>query len=223
MSALNLDLHTDPPAFDDAVDSMNAILGALDNWSVAKSLDDYQAKVYTGTFEGEPWFVRKSVFDGETYPMEWFRKALYENHFENLVEYYDVAQSCSLHESRGEWQGYKLDYALPPPFTKREITQWLTIKDTSGDEGEQFYIFSVPADYELSPEATRGVYSFFQVVRKLEDGSIEWISASTSDMRGNIPRWLQSMKLPALLINDIDIFLRWMTSQYADNTVEESA
>jgi Protein of unknown function (DUF3074) len=66
-----------------------------------------------------------------------------------------------------------------------------------------------------------GVYSAVETVRLMtgeenrgpdgkEDGRIEWIMATASDTKGNLPMFLQKPNLPSAVAKDVGFFMKWI-------------
>lgn len=70
-----------------------------------------------------------------------------------------------------------------------------------------------------------GVYAAVETVRLLSDGEgeeggkeirdgdgrdIEWIMATASDAKGNLPMFLQKPNLPSTVAKDVGFFMRWI-------------
>ncbi|KAK9240576.1 hypothetical protein V1525DRAFT_209647 [Lipomyces kononenkoae] len=202
-----------PPTTASVLGLVSEIIDSVpDSWTVSKSSANYSTVVYYKVIDGEPWFLRRSVHD---HPFEWFKSALYEDHFGNMVKYYDVVKSVSQKVESDAWKGYTLKYSLPLPFAGRDIAAWL-FKHIPTDNENEFIIVALPADIPLPEDATtRAFYSFFHRVRKTENNEVEWIMGQTSDMQGNLPRWLQSMSVAGILVNDVPTFVKWMDDNYA--------
>ncbi|KAK9466428.1 hypothetical protein V1512DRAFT_271408 [Lipomyces arxii] len=183
-------------------------------WKLSNSSPNYSTEVYYKVMDSEPWFLRKTLHDADTHPFEWFKRAIYDDHFDNMVKYYEVVQSNELKvEREGGWKGYTLKYKLPAPFAERDLATWL-LKDYS-DEDNTFTVVALPADIPLPEDATtRGVYSFFHRVRKTEDNQVEWIMGQTSDMKGNLPRWVQNYSIGGILVSDVKDFVNWLDANY---------
>ncbi|KAK9255221.1 hypothetical protein V1507DRAFT_53126 [Lipomyces tetrasporus] len=208
-----------PPTTSSVLALVSEIIDSVpDSWKLSKSSPNYSTAVYHKVLGTEPWFVRRSV---HSHPFEWFKRALYHDHFENVVKYYDVVKSASLKEEREAWRGYTLKYKLPSPFADRDIAEWL-LTHIPEDNEHEFIIVAVPADIPLPEDAiTRGVYSFFHRVRKTENNDVEWIIGQTSDMKGNLPRWVQNMSIAGILVNDVQSFVDWMDENYGSQKGSE--
>ncbi|KAK9368485.1 hypothetical protein V1509DRAFT_623052 [Lipomyces kononenkoae] len=207
-----------PPTSASVLALVSEIIDSVpDSWTVSKSSPNYSTVVYYKVLNGEPWFLRRSVHD---HPFEWFKSALYDDHFGNMVKYYDVVKSATQTTEQNSWKGFTLKYTLPWPFAQRDIAAWLFAHMPTDNENE-FTIVVLPADIPLPEDCTtRAVYSFFHRVRKTEDNKVEWIMGQTSDMRGSLNRWTQNMSVPGILVTDIPTFLNWMDDNYGSQEEE---
>ncbi|KAK9462075.1 uncharacterized protein V1516DRAFT_636463 [Lipomyces oligophaga] len=217
----------DPPTTDSAINLVQDIISTVPKeWKVSKASNDaYSSTVYWKYIDGELWYLRTSVHDlsenEELY--DWFKKTLYEDHFNHMVNYYDVVKEVNFATTKGDWDGYNLSYSLPAPFADRAIATWLMTHTPEDADDETFYVVATPADIPLPSDAvTRGVYSFFHRVRKTEDNKIEWVMGQTSDMRGNLPRWVQNMSIPGILVSDVDDFMKWLQKNYGSSEEAEA-
>ncbi|KAK7207919.1 hypothetical protein BZA70DRAFT_272505 [Myxozyma melibiosi] len=218
-----LDPHPHPPTAESALALAETILESLPSkgWKLSKDMPEHKASVHWKTIDSELWYSRSTIQDATKYPFEWFKRALYDEIFENMVSYYEMVREATCVEEKKGWKGYRLTYLLPPPFAERDIATWLYTY-TPEDREDEFTVIALPADYELQDEAnTRGVYSFVHKVRKLDDDKIEWLMAQTSDMRGNLPRWVQNYSIPGVLLGDIPVILKWMEDQYGEKESQE--
>ncbi|KAK9488890.1 hypothetical protein V1527DRAFT_516722 [Lipomyces starkeyi] len=209
-----------PPTTCSVLSLVSEIIDSVpDSWRVSKSSANYSTVVYNKVIGAEPWYLRRSVHD---HPFEWFKRALYQDHFDNMVKYYDVVKSASLAKERDAWRAYTLKYTLPSPFAERDIATWLLTHIPADNENE-FIIVALPADIPLPEDATtRAVYAFFHRVRKTEDNEVEWIVGQTSDMKGNLPRFVQNMSIAGILVNDVQSFLGWMDDNYGSQEEVEA-
>ncbi|KIW17535.1 hypothetical protein PV08_04729 [Exophiala spinifera] len=56
-----------------------------------------------------------------------------------------------------------------------------------------------------------GAYTAVEVVRRHRDTEeIEWIMATASDARGNLPMWVQKLGVPGAIAKDVGFFLKWI-------------
>jgi len=76
-------------------------------------------------------------------------------------------------------------------------------------------------DAQRRKKVLMGLYTAVEVVRQRRDrdsGSreIEWIMATASDAKGNLPMWLQKMSLPGAIAKDVGFFLKWIKDVNVD-------
>ncbi|KAK9473679.1 uncharacterized protein V1510DRAFT_413584 [Dipodascopsis tothii] len=210
---LNLIPAGEVPALADAVALAKEIFAEAPTWPRNRaSTDDLQ--VYSTTRDGEPWFARVADVD---VPFDYFKQAFVPNFFESMVEFYEYVNAQKPIDDAGEWKGYELHYILPGYFADRNITEWFGY--TCDDDAREFYIFALPADLPLAEGATRAVYVFFHHVREdPETKQVCWSMAQTSDMRGNLPRWMQNMSIPGIFVSDVPKFCNYLRKKFGDGT-----
>ena len=66
----------------------------------------------------------------------------------------------------------------------------------------------------------RGKYVSVELVTELEDGSVDWRMATSSDAGGSIPRFITNSTLPKSIAEDVPSFLSWMWKRFP---VQENA
>jgi hypothetical protein len=74
-------------------------------------------------------------------------------------------------------------------------------------------------DPQRRKKVLMGLYTAVEVVRRRDrerGGEIEWIMATSSDAKGNLPMWLQKMSLPGAIAKDVGFFLRWIKDVNVD-------
>ncbi|KAK5236242.1 hypothetical protein LTR47_002968 [Exophiala xenobiotica] len=92
---------------------------------------------------------------------------------------------------------------------------------TNGESEKSVGFYSTGRNMREGEDAQRrkkvlmGLYTAVEVVRRRRDrdsGSreIEWIMATASDAKGNLPMWLQKMSLPGAIAKDVGFFLKWI-------------
>ena len=56
-----------------------------------------------------------------------------------------------------------------------------------------------------------GVYAAVETVKRdRKMGEVEWIMATASDAKGNLPMWVQRMSLPGAVVKDVSYFTKWI-------------
>jgi hypothetical protein len=68
-------------------------------------------------------------------------------------------------------------------------------------------------DPQRRKKVLMGLYTAVEAVRRRDrerGGEIEWIMATSSDAKGNLPIWLQKMSLPGAIAKDVGFFLKWI-------------
>ncbi|KAK7207918.1 hypothetical protein BZA70DRAFT_30172 [Myxozyma melibiosi] len=212
-----------PPSAESTLALVKDIIATIpDGWKFTKGGANFETKVYYKYIGPELWYARTTIHDGSKHPYEWFKRTLYQDLFKNMMGYFDVIKEYKLSvEQEQGWQGYNLKYTLPAPFAQRDLATWL-LPIMPEEDKDEFYVVAMPADIPLPEDATtRGVYAFFHRVRKLENGDVEWTLGTTSDMKGNLPRWVQNLSVPGLLVSDVQTFVDWMEDNYKPIIVPE--
>ena len=157
------------------------------------------------------WYSRRSVHKNHTY--EQFRKGLYINHALNEKEYiHDIIETRKLEgTSDGKVEIWQSTYNMPALINNRTFVSVIYIFENT--EIPEFYVVSRPALHPLSKivkGAVRGYYESVERVKKLENGEIEWIMATTSDAGGYIPTFLSELAMPSKISEDVPAFLSWL-------------
>ena len=66
-----------------------------------------------------------------------------------------------------------------------------------------------------------GIYAAVETVKRrpregadtgVEGNEVEWVMATASDAKGNLPMWMQKMSLPGMLPKDVSYFMKWIKS-----------
>lgn len=66
---------------------------------------------------------------------------------------------------------------------------------------------------QVRKEVVMGVYAAVETVRRdKEKGEVEWIMATASDAKGNLPMWMQKMGIPGAVVKDVAYFMKWIKS-----------
>lgn len=177
-----LDPMAHPPTAESALALVDKIIETLpkQGWKLSKSDPAYEANVYWKYIDSELWYSRTTIHDANTHPFEWFKRTFSDKHFENMTSYYEMVKEATLVEEKDQdWKSFYLTYLLPPPFAERDIASW-SLAVTPDEKKDEFYVIALPADLPLQTETTtRGVYSFFNKIRKIDDNKIEWIMGQT--------------------------------------------
>ncbi len=128
---------------------------------------------------------------------------------------------------------YEMCHAIPPPLMPRCFCVLVATASTGKDEfvavtvpvdltgagtdGESVGFYSTGRNTREGEDAQRrkkvlmGLYTAVEVVRRdQEREEVEWIMATSSDAKGNLPMWLQKMSLPGAIAKDVGFFLSWI-------------
>ncbi|KAI1614533.1 hypothetical protein EDD36DRAFT_230989 [Exophiala viscosa] len=121
---------------------------------------------------------------------------------------------------------YEMCHAIPPPLSPRCFS--VLVATASVDE-DSFVAVTVPVDLGVHgfynsgknvkegkdarsrKQVCMGVYAAVEVVRRdHSEGEVEWVMATASDAKGNLPMWMQKMSLPGAIAKDVGLFLKWI-------------
>lgn len=124
---------------------------------------------------------------------------------------------------------YEMTRSVPGPLSPRSFS--ILVATASADE-DLFIAVTVPVSLNTSvdnafysvgrnihdgetaqqrKEVVMGVYAAVETVRRdRAKQEIEWIMATASDARGNLPMWLQRVSLPSQVVKDVGNFLKWI-------------
>ncbi|KIX95991.1 uncharacterized protein Z520_08246 [Fonsecaea multimorphosa CBS 102226] len=140
---------------------------------------------------------------------------------------------------------YEMCHATPPPTSPRCFPVLVATASISADE---FLAVTVPVslgtavhdaiyssgrntrDGNSSQErksVVLGVYTAIEVVRRKKGDpnvgknwdEVEWIMATASDAKGNLPMWMQKVSVPGMIAKDVSYFLKWIKT-VPDNEIE---
>ena len=134
---------------------------------------------------------------------------------------------------------YEMCHATPPPTTARCFP--VLVATASLNENE-FIAVTVPVNLGTSvssafysnqrnlkegktPQQRKsvvlGIYAAVETVKRrpvegseqgMEGHEVEWIMATASDAKGNLPMWMQKMSLPGMVPKDVSYFMKWIRS-----------
>ena len=66
-------------------------------------------------------------------------------------------------------------------------------------------------DEQTKKRVCMGAYTAVEVVRRdRERREVEWIMATSSDAKGNLPMFVQKLSLPGAIAKDVGFFLKWI-------------
>ncbi|RVX73855.1 hypothetical protein B0A52_02745 [Exophiala mesophila] len=124
---------------------------------------------------------------------------------------------------------YEMSRSIPGPLSPRAFS---VLVGTASVDEDMFIAVTVPVSLNASidnalysvgrniqdgetaqqrKEVVMGVYAAVETVRRNPvKQEIEWIMATASDARGNLPMWLQRVSLPSQLVKDVGNFLKWI-------------
>ncbi|KAJ9617825.1 uncharacterized protein PV06_06224 [Exophiala oligosperma] len=79
-------------------------------------------------------------------------------------------------------------------------------------------------DAQRKKVVVMGAYTAVEVVRRhRETQEIEWIMATASDARGNLPMWMQKLGIPGAIAKDVGYFLKWIKDVDEKEILQSSA
>lgn len=206
------------------------------------SVTSFKNNANQGKGGTETWFCRRSCHrnSAEKGTASWdeFKRAFFEHHAEIEKEYVPTVMAVrkaikwSTEAIEIDLNGEKwLDFTFevwemkhridPKPLNNRTFT---TIQITARLDGvQEFIMIQIPiSDFENSPFADYardkslvvGAYTAVERVRIVpETAEIEWVMATASDAKGNLPQFVQNLAVPGELTKDVQKFLGWIPSQ----------
>ena len=54
------------------------------------------------------------------------------------------------------------------------------------------------------------VYTSIERCQLLDDGNIDWVMATASDAKGNLPMPMQKLGVPSAVVKDVGLFMEWI-------------
>ena len=217
------------------VELFNRDIPVSDLERIAKDSDLPQLK---GTkIQSETWALRRSVHEDATTAGtacwdEWV-KHFKEEHAQSEVAFTPSVLSTSIKQ---EWDcsGLELEiggetwtdltlkreesvHKLPAPLNKR-LFPVVQVTAAAGKGRREFIVVQIVAVDDATikekdnQDTVRGAYSSVERLRETPDG-IEWIMATASDAKGNLPIWIQRPAVPGQIAKDVDMFLEWVAKE----------
>ncbi|KIW98541.1 uncharacterized protein Z519_00202 [Cladophialophora bantiana CBS 173.52] len=137
---------------------------------------------------------------------------------------------------------YEMCHATPPPTSPRCFPVLVVTASRGVDE---FLAVTVPVTLGTSvhdaiyssgrntregktsqqrKSVVLGVYAAVEIVRRKKGNAnvgktwdeVEWIMATASDAKGNLPMWMQKMSLPSMISKDVSYFMKWIKTVVED-------
>lgn len=125
---------------------------------------------------------------------------------------------------------YEMCHALPAPLQPRVFSIIVATAKTGPDS---FVVVQIPVDirhleialYSNGRHVTQGdtalkrkpvvigLYTSIERCRMMDTGETEWIMATASDAKGNLPMWMQRMGTPGAVVKDVGLFMEWIAKQ----------
>lgn len=142
---------------------------------------------------------------------------------------------------------YEMCHATPPPTSARCFPVLVVTASLSPDE---FVAVTVPVNLGTSvtgslyssgrnlkegetaqqrKSVVLGIYAAVEIVKRrpregaehgVEGNEVEWIMATASDAKGNLPMWIQKLSVPGLLPKDVSYFLKWIKN-VSDSEIDQ--
>ena len=75
--------------------------------------------------------------------------------------------------------------------------------------GEHFAPFHVSSPPQDCSTVCCSVYTSIERCKMTPSGDIEWIMATASDAKGNLPMAAQKLGVPGAIVNDVGFFMKW--------------
>lgn len=161
-----------------------------------------------------------------------FTPSLYDAR--HILGWNDEIKSLSAREEVGTYGEptmaiYEMCHIIPPPLSPRCFP---VLVATASVNENSFIAVTIPvslgsgvddayysADRNVKDGVTpqqrkqvvTGVYVAVELVTRYpERNEIEWIMATASDAKGNLPTWLQKFGVPGQIVKDVGYFLKWI-------------
>ncbi|KIX07114.1 uncharacterized protein Z518_05091 [Rhinocladiella mackenziei CBS 650.93] len=157
----------------------------------------------------------------------------------NVVNWNDSVRDLELQgklvgKSRTAYTGctmgvWEMCHALPAPLSRRCFP--VLVVTASMDENA-FIVVTIPVtlgmnvpaafysngrnvkegkDAQQRKQVVMGVYAAVETVRRdLAKGEVEWIMATASDAKGNLPMCMQKLGIPGAVVKDVGSFMKWI-------------
>lgn len=161
-----------------------------------------------------------------------FTPSLYDT--KHILDWNDEIKTMSARGDIGTYKEptmaiYEICHIIPGPLSPRCFP---VLVATASVDDNSFVVVTVPvnlgsgveeayytADRNVKDGATSqqrkqvvaGVYAAVELVsRNPERNEIEWIMATASDAKGNLPAWIQKFGVPGQIVKDVGYFLKWI-------------
>ena len=142
---------------------------------------------------------------------------------------------------------YEMCHATPPPTTARCFPVLVATASVNADEfiavtvpinlgssvSGSFYSSGRHLEEGKTPQQRKsvvlGIYAAVETVKRrpregaekgIVGNEVEWIMATASDAKGNLPMWMQKMSLPGMIPKDVSYFMKWIKS-VSDAEIEQ--
>ncbi|EJD44162.1 hypothetical protein AURDEDRAFT_152230 [Auricularia subglabra TFB-10046 SS5] len=218
-----------------------ALLSSADAWKKGKVFGAVQSLTrpkHKDDPAGPPFHARLSTHTAEECTFEEFWDGLGIGRAQNETEYISEIKEASLVQQLNEHDAvYSMLYVFPAPLQPRVFTV-LQAVFRSADKDE-LVVVQLPVDVSGSDElkgtdhafrtdhghahVVRGRYASAERLRKLDDGRVEWLMATSSAAGGNIPQFVQDMSIPGQIAHDVPKFLAWIKTRREKKQVEPVA
>lgn len=193
------------------VESARDLLDTVRSWKLTRLKDKHGVECRSTSIEGSKWHVRISKHAQP--PYQKFREVLLQNHTSHEANYIKAIKTHSLVEYiNPKAQIFRIAYSMPPGISTRDFTP-LILTHEEAHLG-QFFVISIATNHPNAPpdpsnRVIRAHYTSIERVRQLDDGIVEWITATTSTAAGYLPDGLTNAMLPQELAKDVPSFLNY--------------
>lgn len=209
-----------------------ALLSSADTWKKGKVFGAVQSLTrpkHKDDPAGPPFHARLSTHAPEECTFEEFWDGLGIGRAQNETEYISEIKEASLVQQLNAHDAvYSMLYVFPPPLQPRVFTVLQAVFRLEGKD--EFVVVQLPVDVSGSedalkgkdhafrtdhghPHVVRGRYASVERLRKLDDGRVEWLMATSSAAGGNIPQFVQDMSIPGQIAHDVPKFLAWIKTR----------
>lgn len=130
------------------------------------------------------------------------------------VDYIDLLKKCNVLGEFKQWVLVNLHYELGASLNTREFNEWVfPIEPYVSEQGEEIcMVVSLVSDAPLNIETnTRGLYASVEQLRyNYHTNELIWVMATTTEVGGNIPKWLQNATIAKSIATDVARLLEYL-------------
>ena len=183
------------------LDNADELINTVKSWRITRLKVKHGVECRSTSIEGSKWHVRISKHDSPSYSK--FKDVLLRDHTSHEANYIKAIKTHSLVEYiNPQAQVFRIAYSMPPGINTRDFTPLIITHDD--EQLKQFFVISIATNHPDAPpdpsgKVVRAHYTSIERVRELQDGVVEWITATTSTAAGYLPDGLTNAMLPGEL------------------------